>query len=73
MLDAQNLGEIDPKANVDQAVFEIQAMIFAANFLFVMTNDAIRLKQALRGVDGAIARFAVRTTSKKTRSPRPSP
>src|SRR5262245_45180619 len=29
--DAQTLGEIDARADVDQAVFEVQAMLFAAN------------------------------------------
>src|SRR5262249_1002834 len=46
ILDAQTLGEIDPQAQVDQVVFEIQAMLLAANFLFVMTNDPLRLTQA---------------------------
>jgi hypothetical protein len=35
LLDAQASREIDPGADVDQAVFEVQAMLFAANFLFV--------------------------------------
>ena len=69
-LDAQIAGEIDPKAEVDQAVFEVQAMLFAANFLFVMTNDPIRLTQARQGVDSVLARFAVRTKRKKRRSTR---
>src|SRR5262249_26926999 len=38
ILDTQTLGELDPQAQVDQVVFEIQAMLLAANFLFVMTN-----------------------------------
>ena len=49
VLDAQALGEIDPHAEVDQVVFEIQAMLLAANFLFVMTNDSLRLTQARPG------------------------
>src|SRR6516165_9471947 len=69
-LDAQLAGEIDPKAEVDQAVFEVQAMLFAANFLFVMTNDPMRLTQARQGVDSVLARFAVRTKRKKRRSTR---
>jgi hypothetical protein len=70
ILDGQTLGEIDARADVDQAVFEVQAMLFAANFLFVMSNDPNRLTQARRGVDGVLARFAVRTAPKKRRSPR---
>jgi len=69
-LDARAAGEIDPNAEVDQAVFEVQAMLFAANFLFVMTNDPIRLTQARQGVDSVLARFAVRRMPKKRRSAR---
>jgi AcrR family transcriptional regulator len=68
ILEAQSLGEIDARADVDQAVFEVQAMIYAANFLFVMSNDHIRLIQARRGVHGVLARFAVRTKPKRGRS-----
>jgi hypothetical protein len=70
ILDAQALGEIDPAAQVDQLVFEIQAMLLAANFLFVMTNDALRLTQARRGVEELLARVAVRAKSKDKRSAR---
>src|SRR5262249_20293066 len=55
ILDAQALGEIDPHAEIDQAVFEIQAMLLAANFLFVMTNDPLRLTQARHGVENVLA------------------
>ena len=68
ILDAQALGEIDPRAEVGQVVFEIQAMLLAANFLFVMTNDPIRLTQARKGVENVLARWAVRAESKKKRS-----
>ena len=69
IMDAQTLGEIGAGADVDQAVFEVQAMIFAANFLYVMSNDPVRLTQARRGVDGVLARFAVVSAPKKRRSP----
>jgi AcrR family transcriptional regulator len=65
ILDAQVLGEIDPKAEVAQAVFEIEAMLLAANFLFVMTNDPIHLTQARRGIDNVLARLGVSTESNK--------
>lgn len=65
ILDAQALGEIAPRAEVDQVVFEIQAMLMAANFLFVMTNDPMRLSQARKGVENALARWAVRSKSTK--------
>ena len=67
LVDAQVSREINPKADIDQAVFEIQAMLFAANFLFVMTNDPLRLTQARRGVESVLARSAVK--AKKKRSP----
>ena len=70
ILDAQTLGEIDPQAQVDQVVFEIQAMLLAANFLFVMTNDPLRLTQARRGVEDLLARVAVRAKAKMKRADR---
>ena len=59
IIDAQELGEIDPKAEVDQAVFEIEAMLLAANFLFVMMNDPMYLVQARSGVENVLKRLAV--------------
>src|SRR5215813_7694886 len=73
ILDAQTLGEIDPHAQVDQVVFEIQAMLLAANFLFVMANDPLRLTQARRGVDDVLGRVAVRAKSKANRAARGAP
>jgi Tetracyclin repressor-like, C-terminal domain len=73
LLNARASREIDPKADVDQAVFEVQAMLFAANFLFVMTNDPIRLMQARRGVEDVLARVTVRAGSKQKRSARGTP
>ena len=67
VLDAQASGEIDPKAEVAQAVFEIQAMLLAGNYQFVMTNDPIRLTQARQGVEHVLARLAVREEPKKKR------
>jgi AcrR family transcriptional regulator len=73
ILEAQALGEIEPGAEVGQVVFEVQAMLLTANFLFVMTNDPIRLTQARKGVENALARWAVRAELKKKRSPRGTP
>ena len=70
ILDAQAIGEIDPHAEVDQVVFEIQAMLLTANFLFVMTNDPLRLTQARRGVEDVLGQVAVRAKSKKRQSAR---
>jgi AcrR family transcriptional regulator len=67
LLDAQACGEIDPKAEVGQAVFEVQAMLLAGNFQFVMTNDPMRLTQARKGVEHVLARLAVSEGPKKKR------
>ena len=58
------------KADVAQTAFEIQAMLLAGNFQFVMTNDPIRLKQARQGVEHVLARLAIRDERKKKGSAR---
>jgi AcrR family transcriptional regulator len=73
IVDAQARGEIDPKAEVGQAAFEIQAMLLAGNFQFVMTNDPTRLNQARKGVEHVLARLAFSEEPKKKRSARGSP
>jgi AcrR family transcriptional regulator len=73
VLDAQACGEIDPRADVAQAVFEIQAMLLTGNFQFVMSNDPVRLSQARQGVEHVLARLAVNEGPKKRRSTRGSP
>jgi AcrR family transcriptional regulator len=65
--EAQAAREIDPAADVAQAVFEVQAMLVAANFLFVMTDDPVRLAHARRGVEHVLARLAVRGGSRTKR------
>ncbi len=69
ILEAQELGEIDSQTNVDQAVFELEAMLLAANFLFVMTNDSMNLSKGRRGVEHVLARLTGSTGSKNQRSP----
>jgi AcrR family transcriptional regulator len=73
VLDGHAGGEIDSKAEVAQAVFEIQAMLLAGNYQFVMTNDPIRLTQARKGVEHVVSRLAVKEQPKKKRSARRSP
>jgi AcrR family transcriptional regulator len=73
IVDAQDLGEIDPKADVAQAVFEIEAMLLAANFLFVMMNTPIHLIQARSGVENVLKRLTVSAESKKKRLARGTP
>jgi AcrR family transcriptional regulator len=70
LVDAQAGREIDPKADVAQAVFEIQAMLLTGNYQFVMSNDPVRLAQARQGVDHVLARLAVKDGSTKKRSAR---
>ena len=72
-LDAQAIGEIDSGADVAQAVFETEAMLLAANFLFVMTNDPTPLAQARRGVENVLAWLVVSPEPKKKRSTRGKP
>jgi hypothetical protein len=69
----QACGEIDPQAEVAQAAFEIQAMLLAGNYQFVMTNDPVWLSQARKGVGHVLAQLAVKKGPKKKRSARRSP
>jgi AcrR family transcriptional regulator len=65
-LDAQASGEIDPRADIPQAVFEAEGMLLAANFLFVMRNDAAPLTQARRGLENILSRLSANPPSKRT-------
>lgn len=69
ILEAQDLGEINPKADVTQVVFEIEGMLLASNFLFVMRNDPVHLVQGRKGVENVLAQLKVSKESKKRRSP----
>jgi AcrR family transcriptional regulator len=73
IIEAQEIGEIDSNADVDQAVFEIEAMLLAANFFFVMTNNLIHLSQAHKGMENVLARLSVGTELRKKRSTRGTP
>lgn len=73
VLDGQASGEIHSRVEVAQVVFEIQAMLLAGNFQFVMTNDPMRLKQARQGVEHVLTRIAAKAQPKKKRSTRSSP
>ena len=61
--DAKAAGEIRRDADVPQAVFEIESMLMAANFLFVLSNDPAPLERARKGVDALLGRL-------KTKGPR---
>jgi AcrR family transcriptional regulator len=64
-VDGQAIGEIDSRADVEQAVFEIHAALLAANLLFVLTNDPTPLTQARKSVEHVLARLADRAGPKK--------
>jgi hypothetical protein len=67
--DARQQREIDRRADVSQATFEVQAMLMAANFRFVMTGDANLLVQARRGVENVLERLGAEfSASKKPRT-----
>jgi hypothetical protein len=56
-----------------QAVFEIQAMLLAGNYQFVISNDPIRLTQARKGVENVLTRIAVKQSAQGKRPTRKSP
>jgi AcrR family transcriptional regulator len=51
-------GEIEPAADLDQLAFEITAMLFRANFAWIMTEDERVLNQARVGIRGVLSRVA---------------
>jgi AcrR family transcriptional regulator len=59
---ARDMGELPRDADIEQLVFEITAMMFRANFAWIMTDDASFLDKARTGVqnvlDGATAKPA---------------
>lgn len=56
-VDARELGEIDSQTDIDQAVFETEGLLLAANFLFVMLNVTVPLAQARSGLEHVIERL----------------
>jgi AcrR family transcriptional regulator len=51
-------GEIQPDADPDQLAFEITAMLFRANFAWIMTDDKRVFNQARVGIRGVLSRVA---------------
>ena len=49
-------GEIQPDADLDQLAFEITAMLFRANFAWIMTENERVLNQARVGIRGVLGR-----------------
>jgi hypothetical protein len=63
--EARTHHEIDRGTDLEQTAFEVQAMLMAANFLFVLTNDSRPLKQARRGVKNVLDRLSTGLAAKK--------
>ena len=55
---ARDDGEIQPAANLDQLAFEITAMLFRANFAWIITEDESVLNQARVGVRSVLSHVA---------------
>jgi AcrR family transcriptional regulator len=51
-------GEIEPAADLDQLAFEITAMLFRANFAWIVTENERVLNQARVGIHGVLSRVA---------------
>lgn len=52
-------GDIQPDSDLDQLAFEITAMLFRANFAWIMTEDERVLNQARVGIRGVLSRVVV--------------
>jgi AcrR family transcriptional regulator len=63
---ARDDGELQPDADLKQLVFEITAMMFRANFAWIMTEDENVLNQARIGIRSTLSRV----TRKMPPSPR---
>ncbi len=58
-IDAQSHLEIPAAVDIEQAVFETESLLVAANLLFGMSNEITPLRQARRGVEHLLARLAL--------------
>jgi AcrR family transcriptional regulator len=67
--EAKDLEEIDRDADVAQATFEVQAMLTAANFMFVTTSDSTPLRRARKGIENVLSRSRVRGRSGEPKVP----
>jgi AcrR family transcriptional regulator len=65
--DGQRQAEIDPAADVAQVVFEVEAMLSAANALFVISGNQKTLTQGRRGLEHLLERFSPRDQSSPQR------
>jgi hypothetical protein len=61
--EARDDGEIQSDADLSQLAFEITAMLFRANFAWIVTENERVLDQARVGIRGVLTRFARETKS----------
>ena len=69
---ARDAGELPREADLKQLVFEITAMLFRANFAWIVTEDESVLDQARVGVNNALARAAQNGSPRRRRPARKS-
>jgi AcrR family transcriptional regulator len=67
---ARDAGALPRDADLEQLAFEITAMMFRANFAWIVTEDKHALDQARVGVKNVLARAAQETASPARRSPK---
>jgi len=64
---ARDLGELPRDADLEQLVFEITAMLFRANFAWIMTDDASFLEKARTGVRNVLERITQKSSKGRSR------
>ncbi len=72
LLQARQAGDLPRDADLDQLAFEITAMMFRANFAWIVTEDQHILDQARVGVRNVLSRAAEKTRRRAARRPRKS-
>jgi AcrR family transcriptional regulator len=61
-------GGLPAKADVDQLAFEITAMMFRANFAWIVTEDLKVLERCRAGVENVISRVAIKQNRRARRA-----
>lgn len=67
---ARDDGELSPDADLEQLVFEITAMMFRANFTWIVTEDERVLEQARVGIRNALSRAAKTPANGRDKRPK---
>ncbi len=64
-------GELQPDADLNQLVFEITAMMFRANFAWIVTEDERVLDQARLAIRNVLSRVAKeKSSNRRARTPK---